>query len=437
MANNIPVFEFGKDSYILKHKLDYNTTHGEYWSAITYGLLFTDYDLARKTQLENAENYDPIVISGDTSGITTIVMTYYDQEDIIGLYGLWSDTELVMSGITGPTIESGATFVNNRRYQEYYVPSGYTVLFNVGDYYNIYFDEILTETGTTIWEHFGPSGETWVATGTTESKIPWQITGITTENGYSTSAATWTVINYNPILKYKAMVIEVGSNYVRFERKLEDYIFNNLMKIASSTNYTTLCYTLESLSYCDRSYYGIKYIFEESKWNSYFTFTATSNDLTIQPIANKEDLYFDYDNVQFKVNYSGGTEEYYNFFTDGLYTKYKLDRFLDQLGYDPSTTIYFDHSAVTNTTYSGGTEFDIILLNSGDTEYYRPYTYIYASGNTEHICLILDISGDTLHVLTPRVNLLVGEVITEVNNMYTVEDISKMLYECYINIESI
>ena len=433
MANNIPVFEFGKDSYILKHKLNYNTNHTDEWSAVTYGVLFTDYDLARKTQLENAENYNPIIISSDTSGMTSIEMTYYDQEYKIGLFGRWVDTELVISG---STINSGATFINNRRYQEYYVPSGYTIL---GDYYNIYFHEILiSETGTTTWEHFGPSGETWVVTGTTENKIPWQVTGITTDNGYSSGTTTWMITDYNPILKYKAKVIEVGSNYVRFERKLEDYIFNNLMKLASSTTFTTLCYTLESLSYCDRSYYGIKYIFEESKWNNYFTFSSTSNNLTIQPIANKEDLYFDYDNVQFKVNYSGGTEEYYSFFTAGLYTKYKLDRFLDQLGYDSDTTIYFDHSAVTNTTYSGDTEFDITLLNSGDTEYYRPYTYIYAynSGGTEHICLILDISGSTLHVLSARVNMTIGEIITKINNLYTAEDISKMLYECYINIES-
>jgi hypothetical protein len=73
-----------------------------------------------------------------------------------------------------------------------------------------------------------------------------------------------------------------------------------------------------------------------------------------------------------------------------------------------------------------------------DTEFYRPYTYIYAydSGGTEHICLILDISGNTLHLLSARINMYEGEIIVKVNNMYTVEDISKMLYECFINIEN-
>ena len=441
MANNIPVFDFGKDSYILKHKLNYNTTNEGALSAATYGILFTDYDIARKTQSVNATNFNPIIINSPIANLDTIKLTYYDQEYTIGLYNRQAYTELVMSGVS---FDDGATFISNRNFQAYYVPSGYTVLFQPGDYFNIYFHEILSgTTGTTVWSHFGASGETWVATGVTIHNVPWQVTGTTTNNGYSTGITTWTVTDYNPILKYQAKCTEISGTtglddwYFKFERKLEDYIYNTLMKIASNSSFTTLRYTLEGLDFSDRSYYGVKYIFEESKWSDYFSVSATTNQLVIQPIDNKNDLYFDYDNVRITL-YTTGDTETYAFETDMLYTKYKLDRFLDQLGFDSGTTVFYDHPTITTSSgWTGRTEYIIELTNSGDTQYFLPFSYIYATGSTniEHICLVLEITGNTIKILTPRTNMSIGETITIINNMHTIYDISRMLYECYINIE--
>ena len=445
MGNNIPVFDFGKDSYILRHKLNYNTSHDETWSAITFGILFTDYDLARKTQTTNAENFDPIIINDPVEDVHSFKMTYYDQEYTLGLFNVVTDTYTVTSGTT---FDNGATFVNDRRYQAFHLSS--TASYEVNDDLNIYFHEIISgTTGTTTWEHTGPAGEVWVATGNTESGIPWQVTGITTENGHSTGTAIWgldgSVTDYHPILKYRVKILDVvtgSTSHIKVERKLEDYIYNNLMKIAQNSNYELLCYTIESLKWSDQSYYGIKYIMEETKWGNYFSISATTDQLIIQPIANKEDLYFDYDNIEFTLLLSGGTEVKYSFFTDGLYTKYKLDRFLGQLGYDSGRTVYFDNfTTTTSDPYVNSLEFDIVLDNIDDAQYFMPYTYIYVTGITnstlvQHICLLTKISGTTFTIIPARVTMVTDEILVSINNMFTIHDISKMLYECYINIEN-
>ncbi len=441
MANNIPVFEFGKDSYILKHKLNYNMSYENEWSGITNGILFTDYDIARKSNSINAENFDPIIINDNINDISAFKLKYYDQEYTIELSIHQTFSELVCSGTSlwdGTSGTTGATFMNSGLTQVYYADSGYTSLFSVNDYFNIYFQEISGLTGTTVWEHTGPAGETWITTGITSNGVPWQVTGTTTINGYSTGVTTYTVTDYTPYLKYRAQVIEVGINYLKFERKLEDNIFNDLMKIASNNNFNYLHYTLESLDFSDPSYFGIKYILEETVWSDYFSISASTNQLIIEPIPNKKDLYFDYDNIEFIVYNTGGTN-YYSFETNALYTKYKLDIFLDQLGFPSDTSIYYDHVSTANSNpYNGELEFDIELTTSGDSSYFTPYTYIYATGNTSvvHICLIRAISGNTLTVVSPKVNMINSEYIVSVNNMYTSYDISRMLYECYINIEA-
>jgi hypothetical protein len=316
-------------------------------------------------------------------------------------------------------------------------------LFQEGDFFNIYFYiENSGLTGITEWNHLGPSGETYIVTGKTDNGIHWQVTGTTTIDGFSSGITSWEVTDKIPILKYQARVVDVGENYLNFEKKLEDYIFNNIIKLINSN--TKLYYRLESLDFTDKSYYAIKYILEESKWNNYFSLSATTEHLIIKPIPNKSDLYFDYDNVVIQVNHTGGTDNF-NFETECLYIKYKLDRFLEQFGYETGTTIHYNHPSLTNSLPYNTDEYDklpifinVQFIDSGDTQFFIPYTYIYAtgSGGTEYICLITNISGNTMTLLTPRNGISLGDIIISVNNMYTIEDISKMLYECYINIEN-
>ena len=432
----IPEFQFNKDSYILKHKLDYNTKCNGEWSGITYGILFTDYDLARKTQSKNAEKFSEIEIDYDVNDIFGINITHYDIDYNLILFGRWFYTEFILSGNTFS--ESGATFVTSNENQKYYVPSGSTSLFTEGDLFNVYFHIIELISGTTEWSHFGPAGETWVATGTTANGIPFQVTGTTTVNGYSSGTTTYEVLDYTPILKYSAKAVEIGTDFIALERKLEDYIYNNIMKIAKDYDYESVAYTIESLHFSDDSYYGVKYILEETFWSDYFTISATNNNLIFNPTPNKKDLYFDYDNLTVEVFSSSGAT-YKNFETNCLYVKYKLDDFLYQFGFDSGTTINFDEVCFVDNdtpTYGGESYFNIILNDIDDADYFTPYTYIYAnSSGSTHICLITNIENNVITLLMPRTSFANGEQILNIQNLHTVNDISKMLYEVFINIE--
>ncbi len=451
MANNIPVFEFGKDSYILKHKLDYNTSCEGEWSGVNYGVLFTDYNLARKTQSENAEKFSEIIIDYDIEDIGSIKLTYYDEEYLLILsVGSYSHEEQILQTGTTINIDSGITFINNgfsannKQNQQYYLPPSPDYVFQEGDFFNIYFYiENSGLTGTTEWFHLGPSGETFIVTGKTDNGIPWQVTGTTTIDGFSTGTTGYTALDYTPILKYQARVVDVGENYLNFEKKLEDYIFNNIIKLINGDG--KLYYKLESLDFTDKSYYAIKYILEESKWNNYFSLSATTDQLIIKPIPNKADLYFDYDNVVIEVNIKNDGTKYKRFETNCLYTKYKLDRFLEQFGYESGVTVHYDNLSPTTSLpykldeYGELPKFiNVEIINSGDTQFFIPYTYIYATGETGsvYICLITNISGNTITLLTPRTGMLLEDIIISINNMHTIGDISKMLYECYINIEN-
>jgi hypothetical protein len=421
--NPVPVFEIGKDSYILKHKLDYNTSCGDEWSGVTNKILFTDYDLARKSQTTNSSDFNPVIITENLDDYTTIKFTYYDQEYTLGLYGRLLFTEQV----------SGTTFINNPHYQEYYMESGLTYLVDVGDYFNVYFHDIETVTGTTDWLYIGPSGDTWVKTGATDNNIDWQVTGITTQNGINTGTEIWEVEDYKPILKYQARVVEVGTDYIRLEKKIEDYLYNNILD-----DYDNAYYVLESMDFTTKTYNSIKYIFQESIWADYFDFDASDTGLTITPIQNINDIYFDYGNVDISMIHSGGTVDY-NFETNCLYVDYKLDKFFEQFGFDSGDTINYNYeSVVTSQSYNSEIEFDIELTNTGDTLFYTPYTYVETqvndlSGNT-YISLIKEISGTTITLISSR-NFISGDVVISVNNLYTIGEISDMLYECYINIE--
>lgn len=421
----IPVFELNKDSYILKHKLNYNTNCENEWSGVTYGILFTDYDLARKTQSKNAEVFSGITISENINDIVSLKINHYGEEYELNVDSAWKHTELVL---TGNTIGSGgATFMNDGKYQLYYIPPGDTSKFSEGDIFNIYFHDIIEITGNIDWTHFGPSGETWIVTGTTENGISYQVTGTTTINGFSSGTTTYTVNDIIPILKYRATSVEIGSNYVKFDKKVQDYIYNTIIK--SSIDYNTVSYTIESLNYSDGSFHGIKYILEETKWGKYFDIIASDNDLIINPIPNKEDLYFDYDNII--ITLESLSTLIYTFDTNCLYVKYKLDEFLYQLnsGFNSGTIINYDNSCTINNISNN----NITLNTISDIEYFTSYTYVNVNS---YLCLITSIDSDNgiISVMPPTGVTLSSE--TSIQNLNTIEDISNILYSVYVNIDN-
>ena len=106
----IPVFEI-KDSFIVKHKLQYNTSCS---LDAPFKMMFIDYDLARKSQTTNAVNFSGITMDVALSGVSLIHMTYFNQ-----ICDIYLDGDLVYEDVF-----SGTTVINNSNYQQYYVPDG-------------------------------------------------------------------------------------------------------------------------------------------------------------------------------------------------------------------------------------------------------------------------------------------------------------------------
>jgi hypothetical protein len=88
-----PVFEI-KDSYIVKHKLNYNTSYdfGYYdenkiFISYKQKMMFQDYGLARKILDNNAENFDSIIIGNEKNNYNLLAFNYLNDNFILKLDG--------------------------------------------------------------------------------------------------------------------------------------------------------------------------------------------------------------------------------------------------------------------------------------------------------------------------------------------------------------
>lgn len=112
-----PVFEI-KDSYIVKHKLNYNTSYDfgyydENKNFISYKqkMLFVDYSLARKSLNENAENFEPIVIGTEINNYDLIAFTYLDENYVLKLDGdLSYENKWINTTTVKQISETGTTY---------------------------------------------------------------------------------------------------------------------------------------------------------------------------------------------------------------------------------------------------------------------------------------------------------------------------------------
>lgn len=417
----VPNFEI-KDSYIIKNKINYDVSTGGEFSSATYGILYTDYDLARKTQKYNAENFSNITLSGiSLSSYDSIIMNHYNETYTLTLDGYLQSEYIVNS----------TNLYNNMSYIRYLVDSSSS--YDVGDYLDIYFYQKNSISGTTNWEHDGLFGEVFYVSGLTSNGNQWESTGLTTSGGYTTGTTNWYLDELIPVFKYNTFVTNTDSTYIYTKKVIEEYLVNNLLKYAS------LYYKVINLNHCPKDYDNISNYLKKSIFGGYldFSFINTGSTLLVSPKKNILDIYFDFDNFDFILN--GLTPIMYKFYTKNLYNKYTLERFLDQFddsGISSGNTIYIDYSATTTSSgYTGEYEFDIYLSNSGDTKYFQEYTYIniHTDLSNYYRCVLLKINGTTFTILQPKLSL--GEMVIKIDNLYTVKDISDMLYGCFVNID--
>jgi len=407
----IPVFEI-KDSFIVKHKLQYNTSCD---LDLPYKMMFMDYDLARKSQTTNAENFSGITMGVDLSGVSSINMTYFEET-----YNIYLDGDLVVEDIF-----SGTTVTNNSNNQQYTVPDG-SLFDTENERVDIDIYQKQSESGTTFWEHIAyVIPDIWSQSGETSFGAQWIVTGSTSSTGYTSGYTNWYVEDITPVLTYMAYITTTGSTTIQVEKKLEDYLFNNLMN-----NYDDLYYKITSMNHCNPNYSDLylKLILLPRAPN--FDIIINTDSITLNPIFNNEDIYFNYDALN--IILSGATG--YTFETDCLYNKYNLTNFFAGIGYGPNGAIH--ESYITSTIVLSGYTFGdyYMKLEIPDTSDLIEFTYVELetnSGNTYNV-MITEITETTITVISP-LNYTSGQSIDTLTNLNKIGQISDILQKTYEN----
>jgi len=432
----IPIFQIF-DSYIVKNKLDYNSSNEGELNGLSYGILFTDYNLARKVQSKNAENFDNVNLTTNLSSINQVNLNYLDETYTIRLG----------NNVNSKGIINNTSFINSgNTYYQFTVNN--TSNYQVGDYVEIRFYQIINRIENVNYKHKGPSGSFYFISGMTNNNMYydvidndviinysdtinesyWELYGTTIMDNQQMTL-TYSIDQTIPVIKYVTNIMEVGSNYIRVKYDLQEYLYNNLLKI------TDLLYNIQNLNNCAKNYFDLSNIFKKSPYGDNFLcdLKNSNNELNIIPIKNQKDIYFDYNIFTLSLNSTS-----YNFNTDCLYSRYTLESFLDQFGHNSSESMYIDYTTqTTSLPYSGTTHFKIDLLDENDIKYFMEYTFInvHTSTNT-YKCVLLHIEGTEFTILSP-LTLPIGTIITSISNLHTIGDVSDMLNECYYNISDI
>lgn len=455
MNNYIPVFEI-KDSYIIKHKLDYNTsyTYGKYDSSgnfISYiqRMIFTDYELARKSQSINAENFNSIELSYDLTHIGKIDISYLDD-----VFTIYLDRD-----IDNSNLEYENNWIKNSTIFNTYKPKEQK--FSINSFNNdILVDDIVTveiyqkiiETDTISWEYESTYiGETFFITGTSPNGMQWIITKTSTKTGYQSGTENWSVENITPLLKYDAKVINRTNDSVSLESKIENAYFNDYSSLSD------VYFKIISNNHCAKTYSNILNKLRYYKYYDYFTYEIINSSLKITPIKNTEDIYFYYDKVVFSLSYSGDfyvdvnyvldnfvfdTNSYnYYFNTNNIYNKYSLEKLLTQTVYTGTDDIYYSGiTYVTSMTVENNYYMKLIV---NDITPFTKYTYIKgtSNGGVDYNMVITNITSaivnntiiNTITVIKPF-NHMENEIIVEISNITTIAEISNILEKTFENL---
>jgi len=431
----LPQFEL-KQSYIVKNKINYDIKRDGDFIYEEYGILFTDYDLARKTQIFNTNHFSGFTLSNYPFNYTRFDITQYDKSFYIDVTNKSFEFE---------EIYNIGDIVNTYEYTEIkFLNTATTDIFDIDDYIEISFYTKQTVNGTATWEHVGAIGETWFVDGYTSNYTYWSVTGLTTVYGSSSGITNWSVSEKNPIFKYKAIIKNKIAPILYVERKIENYLINNISKI---NNTFQVYFTVKNLNKCVSTYENLATTIGNSIFGDYLELTYIYNiapnenqviGLIINPTKNNNHLYFNFDDITFK-SYIGLTTTNYKFTTNYLYNKYTLQEMLEQYGYIGSDNIYLTYTSnVTASAYTGTETYTFDINNISDADFFTPYTYIHVytnGGLNNYKCLLINITGVTFTIITSPDMVSDTTAATQIRNITDIETISTMLNECYINIE--
>ena len=469
MSNNInvPVFEI-KDSYIIKHKLNYNTSY-DYgdtvdgvFTSYKQRMLFTDYEIARKSQPTNAENFQSIKTYNNLNSDNILV----DEINAFSIEYLDYKYTLLLDGNLE---DADNEWIKNETVFNYFKPIKSQVFklnhlssddFNIGDTVTV---EIYKKKKVRIiqnWEYIAVySGETFFLNGETEAGTQWIKEIICPNVGYNSgifdSEDTNTILDISditPLLKYNSVILDKTVDSLILENKIESYLFNNY------SNMDNVFYKIISNNHCEKTYTAIINKLKYFKYYDYFTYKLSNNFLEITPKKNDENIYIYYDKFVIKIgiidnfiddstymddkyvanNYNNNYLYYrYTFETQNIYNRYTLNDLMTQFIKDTRIKIIYNEYGITNPIVKTGIDYpntDVYLyLEVADSTIFNKYTYVRLTTDVNmYNAIIIDIQDNILKLLRPLI-YEDTEMILSVYNLGSIKDISYVLEKTFLN----
>lgn len=448
------------NSFILKHIIKYNLYNTSSNSAVTSKIIFTDYDIARKqlpinSILYNDVNFSvPLSVSAQTdyfqihhhhdsfvmrTGTTNdnTVTGYTSQITNAPKYNTISNTILdvptshpttiYLTGGTGLSWLSGFSLnVFNSDVNYFYA----TIISYNSDNGEFILDSISnTGTGTTIsfWKLIST---TVIEQGTMIKNISPFVANVGDYVSINIMTGSTTYLSMNTHIKQSA------SNYIVLENEIPnrllryldygEFIINNynIVEGENGANWLTAISQLNNTPYS--KFFNVSYTLDSGLYN-----------IVISPKEYKYDKYFDYNDLTFKCVDGGVSSSFsslYNYITYNLYTRLNLvNPAVFTSGFlfhntQSFTSSYFSY------TYTDDSRIKLSFTDSGNTAYFREYTYAYLNSDSTKKVMIWKIEGCDIYLDKPA-SWPTATAVNAITNIDGLFNISQILQEVYINID--
>lgn len=458
-----PKYFIEGQSYILKNLIQYkldNTSTGN-----TSKIIFTDYELARKQQVNNYDlYYDAYLDNLNPNFIPNNYVTINYHHDSYTIRSGETINSVEFDGVASGITNNSYKYITSSK-SNIDIPTSHPTLvyftgatnlsYSLGQEVNVTYDTGNTFTGTIINYNI--------------------LTGefiISSTNNYGIgSYQSWKIDLTRTPDNGTSIYFPTG-----FECRIGDYINLN---IYSGTG-ITLTSLLELNTYI-KDIQGNSLILEETIPNKYlielknysfflqnlnvaYNWNDTFDKLSVTPYSNYYDMtvnttaipdyillifkpkefiynkYFDYDALFFDFLDESIVVK---FNTDNQYINYKLyDRLHDINNIFNSGFSFFNNYLLNNInycTYIDNNKVKIVTTQSGITNIFKPYTYVYMSGvgQVTTKTLIYEVHDQELIIEKPIGwdNYPILPQITSVQNIDGLKNISDILYDVYINDE--
>lgn len=380
-------------SYILKNLINYNLYNTSTGS--TSKIIFTDFDVARKQLEENDTFYDEIYTL--KSGVTITVLSASTPSNYVTL-GYHHNTDY--------TIRSGVT-------------SQFT-----GFTYSITNTGFTNDTGTSI-----PFS--------TFNCVVGDYVNLIIYSGITVNSAN-THLNINTFIK------DIQNNIILLEELIPNYILTDLKNCS---------FLLKNLNVAINWIDAIDKLSGSTSYSDFYSIEIEMGlitpviEISLYPKKCVYDKYFDYDGLTFNFTDSNdyGVQNRC-FSTQNQYINYKLyDRLCKiSTGFTSGLTFFntFLLSGNTLKSYRYTDDSRIRITTSGITtkDIFKPYTYVYVSGETLTKTLVYNVTDTEIIIEKPigwsqyPTQSQLPQIIS-IQNIDGLKNISDILYEVYMNQE--